>query len=89
MQAATAAATGDDMPEGHHAHHVVKRLCLACIAVLGQVAEFEARKTGAAETTAGADKGKGKAPAGVASGPFCSELQAEVGWGSAPSLYCC
>lgn len=43
--------------------------------VLGQLAAHEQRKGGAA---AAGDKGKGKAPAGVTSGPFCTELEAEV-----------
>jgi hypothetical protein len=41
-----------------------------------QVAAHEARRAGGAK--AAADKGKGKAPAGLSSGPFCSELEAEV-----------
>jgi hypothetical protein len=44
--------------------------------LLLQVAAHEARRAGGAK--AAADKGKGKAPAGLSSGPFCSELEAEV-----------
>eukprot|EP00878_Enallax_costatus_P030274 GHUV01032949.1.p1 GENE.GHUV01032949.1~~GHUV01032949.1.p1 ORF type:complete len:574 (+),score=238.91 GHUV01032949.1:1551-3272(+) len=46
--------------------------------VLGQVAAHEKTK-GAAN--AAADKGKGKAPAGVTAGPFCAELEAELAKG--------
>lgn len=47
--------------------------------VLGQLAAHEARKSGGT-AAAKADMGKGKAPAGVTGGPFCSELEAEVSW---------
>uniref|UniRef100_A0A383WCP9 Cytosine-specific methyltransferase n=1 Tax=Tetradesmus obliquus TaxID=3088 RepID=A0A383WCP9_TETOB len=47
--------------------------------VLGQVAAHEARRGGGAK--AAADKGKGKAPAGLSSGPFYSELEAELAKG--------
>jgi hypothetical protein len=43
-----------------------------------QVAAHEARRSGGVKPAA-ADKGKGKAPAGLSSGPFYSELEAEVG----------
>lgn len=42
--------------------------------VLSQVTAHDKRNGGAAAD----DKGKGKAPAGISSGPFCTELQAEV-----------
>jgi hypothetical protein len=49
--------------------------CLSCVNLL-QVAAHEARRADGSK--AAADKGKGKAPAGLSSGPFYSELEAEV-----------
>eukprot|EP00879_Flechtneria_rotunda_P032023 GHRR01035170.1.p1 GENE.GHRR01035170.1~~GHRR01035170.1.p1 ORF type:complete len:411 (+),score=190.01 GHRR01035170.1:418-1650(+) len=49
--------------------------------VLAQIAAHETRKAGPAAAAAG-DKSKGKAAAELTSGPFCSELQAELAKGS-------
>jgi hypothetical protein len=68
--------------------HIVAPLICSFVCVvsdlLPQVSAHEARRAGGSKA---ADKGKGKGPAGLSSGPFYSELEAEVRFASSQVMH--